>query len=88
MGAQPLSQAVEVVGPPWLADIDGIGLEADGTLQATSGSETEFEILGGAAISSANHGFSRELGLALIPTGFDNQVIVVRVDARPPTAGD
>jgi sugar lactone lactonase YvrE len=90
------NQAVEVVGPPWLADIDGIEFEADGTLQVTPvggplvryWSETEFEILGGAGISSANHGFSRELGLALIPTGFDNQVIAVRVDARPPTAGD
>ena len=29
-------------------------------------SKTEFEILGGAGMSTANHGFSRELGLALI----------------------
>ena len=33
----------------------------------------------GEQISSANHGYAARLGLALIPTGFDNLVIAIRV---------
>jgi len=32
-------------------------------------------------VSSANHGYAPSLGLALIPTGFDNTVIAIRVKA-------
>jgi hypothetical protein len=39
------------------------------------------EVLGGDGISSANHGYAAKLGLALIPTGFDNTVIAIRVNA-------
>ena len=79
--------SVEVVGPEWLSDIDGIEFESDGTLQVTPvagpliryrGNE-DFEILGGNGVSSANHGYAPNLGLALIPTGFDNTVIAIRV---------
>jgi hypothetical protein len=85
------SRAVQIVGPSWLADIDGIEFEADGTLQATPvggplvryWSDDRFEILGGEGVSSANHGYSARSGLALIPTGFDNQVIAIRVTAPP-----
>jgi hypothetical protein len=78
------------IGPEWLADIDGIEIEDDGTLQITPvagpliryRSETEFEVLGGDGISSANHGYAPELGLALIPTGFDNTVIAIRVPPK------
>ncbi len=85
------SGRVETVGPAWLADIDGIELEADGTLQVTPvggplvrwrGSGA-VQVLGGEGVSSANHGFAPGLGLALIPTGFDNEVIALRVPAWP-----
>ena len=33
-------------------------------------------------VSSANHGYAPNLGLALIPTGYDNQVIAIRI-AKP-----
>jgi len=82
------SGAVEVISPDWLEDIDGIEFEADGTMQITpvAGPLVRFytngdiEIIGGDGISSANHGYSNSLGLALIPTGFDNTVIAIRVD--------
>jgi hypothetical protein len=76
---------VTTIGPDWLSDIDGIELEPDGTLQVTpvGGSLVRLgdpvEILGGDGISSANHGYAAKLGLALIPTGFDNTVIAIRV---------
>jgi hypothetical protein len=80
------------IGPEWLADIDGIEQEADGTLQITPVAgplirlATEIEVLGGDGVSSANHGYAPNLGLALIPTGFDNTVIAIRVTSagNPP----
>ena len=77
--------AVTTIGPEWLADIDGIEEEADGTLQVTpvGGPLVRLgdppEVIGGDRVSSANHGYSASLGLALIPTGFDNQVIAIRI---------
>jgi hypothetical protein len=78
---------VETIGPEWLADIDGIEFESDGTLQVTPvggplvryRSDSDIEILAGDGISSANHGYAANLGLALIPTGFDNTVIAIRI---------
>ncbi len=78
------------IGGEWLADIDGIEFEADGTLQVTPVggplirylSDAEVRVLSGEGISSANHGFATALGLALIPTGFDNTVIAIRVRQR------
>lgn len=73
------------IGPDWLADIDGIEIEVDGTLQLTPVAGplvrllTPIEVLGGDGVSSANHGYAPNLGLALIPTGFDNTVIAIRV---------
>jgi len=82
------------IGPEWLVDIDGIEQEADGTLQITPVAgplirlATEIEVLGGDGVSSANHGYAPNLGLALIPTGFDNTVIAIRVtSAGNPTDG-
>lgn len=75
------------IGPEWLADIDGIEQEEDGTLQITPVAGplirlgTEIEIFGGDGVSSANHGYAPNLGLALIPTGFDNTVLAIRVEA-------
>lgn len=80
------SGAVKTIGPDWLADIDGIEQESDGTLQVTPVGgplirlADPLEILGGGDVSSANHGYSERLGLALIPTGFDNAVIAIRLD--------
>ena len=87
LGASRFPSAVTTIGPDWLTDIDGIEIEADGTLQITpvAGPLVRFrdddniEILGGDGISSANHGYAPELGLALIPTGYDNTVIAIRV---------
>lgn len=81
------SGAVHTVGPEWLADIDGIEFQADGILQLTPvggplvlyRSEEDIEIVSGEGISSANHGYSARLGLVLIPTGFDNSVIALRL---------
>jgi hypothetical protein len=81
------SHSVETVGPEWLADIDGIEFEEDGTLQVTPvagplvryRSEQDIEILAGEGISSANHGYASKLNLALIPTGYDNTVIAIRI---------
>ena len=79
--------SVLTIGPDWLADIDGIELEADGTLQITPvagplvryRNDVDIEILAGDGISSANHGYAPDLQLALIPTGFDNTVIAIRL---------
>lgn len=75
------------VGEPWLADIDGIELETDRTLQlAPVGgpvvrlfADDSSEVLGGDGVSSANHGYSGRLRLAVVPTGFDNTVIALRI---------
>ena len=79
---------VTTIGPGWLTDIDGIEFEPDGTLQITPVggplvrlAET-IEVLGGDGVSSANHGYAPSLGLALIPTGFDNTVIAIRIGDR------
>lgn len=78
--------AVSQLGPDWLADIDGIELEADGTLQVTPVGgplirlKDPVVVIGGGDVSSANHGYAESLGLALIPTGFDNTVIAIRLD--------
>ena len=81
---------VETIGPKWLADIDGIELEAGGTLQITPVAgplvryrDDHIEILAGDGISSANHGYAAALQLALIPTGFDNTVIAIRLRDEP-----
>ena len=83
------SHSVETVGPEWLADIDGIEFEVNGTLQVTPVggplvrfcNDDDIQILAGEGISSANHGYSANLKLALIPTGFDNTVIAIRIGA-------
>ena len=77
----------ETIGPPWIADIDGIEFEHNGTIQITpvGGSlirymdENNIEIVAGPGISSANHGYSEKMNLVLIPTGFDNTVIAIRL---------
>ncbi len=82
--------SVTTIGPEWLTDIDGIEIEDDGTLQITPvagplvryRSDEDAEILGGEGVSSANHGYSASLGLALIPTGFDNTVIAIRLPVK------
>lgn len=80
--------AVTTIGPEWFADIDGIEMEPDGTLQITPVGgpllrlDTEIEILGGDGVSSANHGYAPDLGLALIPTGYDNTVIALRIASK------
>jgi len=79
---------VVTIGPEWLSDIDGIEMEPSGLLQITPVdgplvrycNDTHYEILGGEGIGSANHGYAANLGLALIPTGFDNTVIAIRID--------
>jgi hypothetical protein len=77
---------VTTVGPRWVGGIDGIEQEVDGTLQVTPVAgplirmTSEIEVYAGEGTSSANHGYSESLGLALIPTGFDNTVIAIRVN--------
>ena len=79
--------SVETLGPDWLADIDGIELELDGTIQITPVAgplvryrgENDLEIIAGPGISSANHGYVTGLHLVLIPTGFDNTVIAIQL---------
>jgi sugar lactone lactonase YvrE len=78
---------VETIGPDWLKDIDGIELETDGTLQVTPvagpliriGLDDTIEVFSGPGISSANHGYAEQLGLVLIPTGYDNTVIAIQL---------
>ena len=78
-------ESIATIGPYWLTDIDGIEFEADGTLQITPVGgplvrmTDPIEVIGGDGVSSANHGYSDSLGLALIPTGFDNTVVAVRL---------
>jgi hypothetical protein len=82
------------IGPGWLADIDGIEQEADGTLQVTPVAgplvrlAADVEVLGGDGVSSANHGYAANLALALIPTGYDNTVIALKVLPRRQKAQD
>lgn len=79
--------SVETVGPEWISDIDGIEFEANGTIQVTPvagpliryRSNSDIEVLSGEGISSANHGWAENLKLALVPTGFDNKVIAIRI---------
>lgn len=83
-------ESVGTIGPELLADIDGIEFEEDGTLQVTPvggplirfRNDDDFEILEGEGISSANHGYSPALRLALIPTGYDNTVIAIRINRQ------
>ena len=76
---------VTTIGPDWLTDIDGIEMETDGTLQVTpvGGPLVRLvdgiKVIGGDGVSSANHGYAASLGLVLIPTGFDNSVIALKV---------
>ena len=76
---------VTKIGPDWLQDIDGIEMEPNGTLQITPVAGPlvrlgpAIEVLGGDGVSSANHGYAANLKLALIPTGYDNTVIAIRV---------
>ncbi len=78
-------KTVTTVGPPWVGGIDGIEQEADGTLQVTPVGRAlirltdDYEVHDGEGVSSANHGWAENLRLALIPTGFDNTVIAIRV---------
>ena len=77
---------VTTIGPEWFADIDGIEQEANGTFQITPVGgplirlDSEIEVLGGDGVGSANHGWAENLRLALIPTGYDNTVIAIRID--------
>ena len=81
---------VTTAGPDWLRDIDGIEMEADGTLQITPVGGPlirlgdPVQVLSGDGVSSANHGYADGLGLALIPTGFDNTVIAIRLSPSAP----
>ncbi len=76
---------VTTIGPLAIGGIDGIEQEANGTLQVTPVAgplirlTDEYEVHKGEGVSSANHGWAENLGLALIPTGFDNTVIAIRV---------
>lgn len=78
-------KTVTTIGPRWIGGIDGIEQEADGTLQVTPVSgplirlTDEVEIHTADGVSSANHGWAGNLRLALIPTGFDNTVIAIRI---------
>lgn len=84
------NSSVQTIGPEWLADIDGIEFEDDGTLQLTPvggplvryRDTAKIEIFAGEGVSSANHGYAPNLRLALIPTGYDNTVIAIRVPAK------
>lgn len=84
--------SVTTIGPEWLTDIDGIEMEPSGTLQLTPVAgplirycnSDRLEILGGDGISSANHGYAANLHLSLIPTGFDNTVVAIRINDSDP----
>lgn len=86
------SDDIVTVGPDWLADIDGIEFETDGALQVTPvggpliryWSEERIEIHAGDGISSANHGYLADQRLVLIPTGYDNTVIAIRIESETP----
>lgn len=81
---------IQTIGPDWLTDIDGIEIEPDGTLQITPvggplvriGSDDKVEVISGPGVSSANHGFAEQLNLALIPTGYDNTVIAIKLSEQ------
>ncbi len=88
------NDSVKVIGPPWLADIDGIEFEMDGTIQITPvagpliryRSNKNVEVLSGEGVSSANHGYTANSHMALIPTGFDNTVIAIQLPVGPQEA--
>lgn len=77
---------VTTVGPVFGGGVDGIEQELDGTLQITPVGgplirlKETIEVHDAEAIKSANHGYAENLGLALIPTGYDNTVIAIRVN--------
>ncbi len=81
------SKRVTTVGPSWVADIDGIEFESDGDLQVTivggplirNVGKNDIQVIGGDRVSSTNHGYSADFGLALIPTGYDNTVIALKI---------
>ncbi|MEM7281402.1 MAG: hypothetical protein AAF438_07220 [Pseudomonadota bacterium] len=80
------TQEVTRLGPEWLRDIDGIEFESDGTLQVTPVGgplvrlkKNAVSVLGGDGVSSANHGYAKDHSLVLIPTGFDNTVVAIRL---------
>ncbi len=87
-------ETVTTLGPDWLIDIDGIEMEPDGILQITPVGgplvrlTDAIEVLGGEGVSSANHGYAERLGLALIPTGFDNTVIAIRLSRNDSATDD
>jgi hypothetical protein len=85
-------RSVTTIGPEWLTDVDGIEMEPSGILQITpvGGPLVRLcnggvlEILGGDGVGSANHGYAPGLGIALIPTGFDNTVVAIRIEQHDP----
>ncbi|MEM6605338.1 MAG: hypothetical protein AAF671_06235, partial [Pseudomonadota bacterium] len=85
----PRRETVTTIGPKWLMDIDGIEFEGDGTMQLTPVGgplirylgDGDLRVYSGEGISSTNHGFLSSQGLALIPTGYANTVIAVRVES-------
>lgn len=88
------NDSVTTIGPHWLADIDGIEIEVDGTIQITPvagpliryRSDKNIEVLAGEGVSSANHGYATDSHMALIPTGFDNTVIAIQLPDSPQKA--
>lgn len=87
-------ESIRTIGPPWLADIDGIEFEIDGTIQITPvagpliryRSNNNVEVLSGEGVSSANHGYAASSHMALIPTGYDNTVIAIQLPVDPEEA--
>lgn len=83
-------ESVRTIGPPWLRDIDGIELEADGTLQvAIVGGpflqledDGEIVLRADPRISSTNHAYLAGRRLAVIPTGYDNLIVAIRLPKR------
>jgi hypothetical protein len=81
------TKQAKIFGPEWLTDIDGIEFEPNGIIQVTpvGGSlvrlfkDGSAQIISGEGVSSANHGFAEKAGLVLIPTGYDNSVIAIRL---------
>lgn len=81
------SLGVEVIGPAWLTDIDGIEVVDAHVLQVTPVDGPLVQLVDGVVTSvtavegvgSANHGYQASTGLVLIPTGYDNQVVAFRV---------
>ncbi|MEM7084219.1 MAG: hypothetical protein AAF465_15930 [Pseudomonadota bacterium] len=77
---------ITTIGPDWLGDIDGIEFERDGSLQITVVGgplvrlrNGAYEVIGGEGVSSTNHAYLPTSQLAVIPTGYDNTVVAVRL---------